>query len=172
MRGIAAILALVFVWFLAVPAGAESLLACPDLGQAQRVGTCPNQSELQHYWQETCVRQREESNNPNVPECARYESFAELKDRALWEARSGGTLFQGYLACGEKGKQIKESKASEVALECTSKACKVYCSYQNGFSMYSRAEGSCRLPGKDKPTVGIAKVACGADGTECAVRCE
>jgi hypothetical protein len=157
---------------LALPAGAENRLACPELATAQRVGTCPNQTELQHYWEETCVRQQQESNNPNVPECARKETFIEFKDKALWEARSGDHAFQGYLACGEKGGKIKESGFFDVALECSSKACKIYCGYENGFSMYSRVEGKCRLPGKDKPTVGIAKVPCGKDGTDCAVTCE
>ncbi|MEO5336672.1 MAG: hypothetical protein H7841_07245 [Magnetospirillum sp. WYHS-4] len=172
MRFVLGLVALIVGMTAGLPSSAETLVSCPDLGGARRVGTCPSESELRHYWDETCVRQRAESNNPNVPECAKYETFAKLKDVALWEAGPEADPFQGYLGCGAQGAKIKQSKAIDVALECASTACKLTCFYENGFTMIARAPAICRLPGKDKPVLGIGKVSCGTPGTDCAVRCD
>lgn len=153
-------------------AGAESPVACPDLAAAKRVGTCPDATELQRYWEETCVRQFQESNNPNVPECARREEFVGLKDVALWEADSAGKLFSGYFACGDKGKKIAGSKAIEVSLECSSKTCNLYCAYQNNFTMALRDAGQCRPSDKKKSSLGKSKTECGAPGKPCQVHCD
>lgn len=164
--------ALIFLVGAAGPVRAESQIACPELSAAKRVGTCPDATEMRRYWEETCVRQFQESNNPNVPECARYESFAELKDVALWEVEASGRLFSGYLACGEKGRKIVGSKPVQVGLECSSKTCNLYCTYQNGFSMALRDAGQCRLPGKDRPVMGRSNVDCGGEGKPCQARCD
>lgn len=154
------LLAFVFVIVLAPAAGAATVIACPTMSKAVRIGTCPTEEHLRYTYHGYCS-DNQRMYDGKTEGCADYRQYRALKNTALWESADGE--FQAYLSCDIAAERIAAAKANSVSVSTKGRIAQVTCGYDQGFSFARR--------GHDRCTAASA-TACATDAANCSVSCE
>ncbi len=156
---------------LNVSAAADTLVRCPDLAGAKRVGNCPSKADLKHYFKRTCLETGDDQfRGASLLYCDTLADFVKAKDIAMWEAETDAGVFANYMTCGLGAGEIPASKSKTIQVECSSRSCSVHCGYENDLYLTLRPMQNCRFDG-NKSKLGLVETECGPGKADCVARC-
>jgi hypothetical protein len=146
--------------FLAGPAlpALAAVVACPDLGKALQVASCPAEEELKHTYTGFCSDDAK-AYKGEIDVCKDYRLYRTLKNVALWE--SGDGAFSAYVSCDLPAAAVKAAKVTGIRLARQGKINLLACSYGEGLSFSYRTREECRIEAAD----------CAADPATCKANC-
>lgn len=143
-----------------VSSAVAATVQCPDLSAAVQVAACPSEEDLKFTFTGFCSdNARMYSKNSEV--CTDFQLYRKLKNVALWESRDGD--FQAYVSCDLPAAQVKEVRASALAVAKKGGITQLVCTYREGVVFTNRMRGECTVD---------AATNCAADAAACVANCQ
>ena len=122
--------------------GWAETLACPALAQAQQVGACPSEEELQYTFTGYCSDDNK-AYRGETDVCTDYQRYRKMKNVALWESSDG--RFAGYVSCELPPAAVRNAKPQAMQLLKQGTLSRLVCTYADGLQFTHRTRAQCQV---------------------------
>jgi len=146
-------------------AWAETVYSCPDLNQAEEVGTCPSKDDVMAQQKRLCAMERDQDTR-KLMACDDFPAFFERKATSLWAIQMGGEEQLTYRPCTLGAKKIENGKPLKMRVRAPDRFSWLFCSYANKETISIKVDKNCKLKNGEKA------MDCGPDGAACTAVCE